>query len=196
MVLRTWRSSLTFLTFPATKSNRRVRNFSRCSLSIFSISAKGLVFNSCTSLSFMLAGYYSGFERQLITRQTQGLLRFHGARGVHLENNPSGPDNVDIMVHRTLSTAHSGFGWTLGNRLVRENSYPKATLAFHKVGNGAAGGFDLGGIKAGGFERLQTIMAVAQIQAAGFNLTLLVAPLVPLPVFYLLWDKHINLNGI
>ena len=68
-----------------------------------------------------------------------------------------GLDNCHPVFHITFTFTHTGFGWFVGIRFIRENPDPDFTTAFHFTHDGAAGSFDLAGGNPTWFQRLQAI---------------------------------------
>src|SRR3989344_2510363 len=193
--LRISRNSAISLTLPAARSNFKPRSFSRSSRSIFRSSASGLFFISWICCFFMLAGDHLGLHGQFERGQAQRFLGDPLVGGFHFEDYPAGTHHEHVMVHAAFAAAHGRFRRPLGDGLVREHADPKASLPFDVVRDGPPGGFDLPRVQSRALERLQAVLAVIQVQPAGFHGPLAGPSLVPLAMFYLLGNKHGSLSA-
>src|SRR6185369_9843274 len=170
--LRRLRASLTFFCLPSSVSRRRLHSFSRASFTFFSSSGTP-AFCSCTrSFFFMLFHNDRAFERKLVSGAFQRFAHLLGSGAVGFENDAAGSDREHVMVDAAFAAAHGHFGWAHRNRLVREDADPEAAFALQIVRDSAARRFDLAGIQPGRLERLEAILAEAEVQAAGFHLAL------------------------
>src|SRR3989344_1698049 len=189
--LRISRNSAISLTLPGARSNFKPRSFSRSSRSIFRSSASGLFFISWICCFFMLAGDHLGLHGQFERGQAQRFLGDPLVGGFHFEDYPAGTHHEHVMVHAAFAAAHGRFRRPLGDGLVREHADPKASLPFDVVRDGPPGGFDLPRVQSRALERLQAVLAVIQVQPAGFHGPLAISPFVPFPVFYFLRNQHV-----
>jgi hypothetical protein len=107
-------------------------------------------------------------------RQAHGLFgRFLIGAG-HFEQEPSRSDHGYPVVRGALTAALPGFGRFLGDRFVRENTYPNVTAAAYMTGDCPPGRLNLTGGYPGRFHRLQAVIAENYRVARGS-----VAPAVP-----------------
>src|SRR5580704_6477431 len=65
--------------------------------------------------------------------QPHGLLREFWRNSLHLEQDLARTDDRDPMIGSALAFTHTGFGWLLGNRLVRKDAQPDLAAALDET---------------------------------------------------------------
>ncbi len=107
---------------------------------------------------------------------------------VHLVQHLAGLDLGHEVLRVALAVAHAHLGRLLGDRLVREDADPDAPAALDVARHRAARGLDLARGQAAAADRLQAVLAEADLVAACGNA--LVAALLLLAVFASSWLQH------
>src|SRR5215207_9700917 len=127
-------------------------------------------------------------ERQLLRRQAQGLARHLLRHPLDLVEDAAGLDDRDPVVGRALALAHTGLGGLLRDGLVGEHPNPDFAAALDVARHGDTCGLDLPVRNQARLQRLQAVLAEADLGAALGRARH--APLHLLPVLYLLRHQH------
>jgi len=130
----------------------------------------------------------TGFERELVGRETHCFFGELRAHAFHLEQDPARANDADPVVRRALTFTHTGFGRLLGDRLIREQTEPDLAATLDETRHRDTAGLNLAVGNITALHHLQAVVAEREIGAAprlaAHATALLLAKL------DLLWHQH------